>query len=1174
MICKISEVEISVPDKAQKGKFETILQELSIGEAPNQYRRQLESLIANYTDVFAVEDEKLGTTDAMSYTIDTGNAAPVASQRYKTPYYLRKELRRIIDANLKSGLLEPCSSPWAAPVLLVKKSNGKWRLVCDYRKLNTVTIANQYPLPDIDGLIDQMADSTVFSTADLFTGFHQIPCDPDTKQKVAITTEFGQFTWSAMPMGGKNAPAVFQRMMDKIFNSIGSQRLAIYLDDLCLHSKTYEDNLKTIEEVLQILRKNNLKIRAAKTEFLKKRIKFCGAIIENGRRYLNPDKTRAVRELVRPENKKEAASIFGLLNYHRAFIPNFASKAAPINRAMSKGFKWTIEADNALANLKEEIANHVDGLKIPNANVGEFGIETDASEKGIGAVLLYRNDEKSQFQPAAYLSLKFDQAQKNYNISEKELLAGKTAMEKWSHYLLGRRFLWFTDNSCVNWAHRIMSRKLKIAKWLAEISDFDFQTVMTPSKEMHVSDCLSRHHPLTTMDKIEINMVKPSEFAFLQKSDPVLNELFDYHTIDRWPNIQNEDIKEYSRLRSRLTFGEHGELGISKNGFKAIPPKSMYKELLEEYHDNTGHPGIYQTLKEIEQKYYFPSMRDIVTSHIRSCKECQLIKPVNNPLNAPLGHVKAPSQPFERYSIDLIGPLPLTDNHKRYICVSTDLFSKRTNASALRTKEPQEVLQALKNEWLRNPHLPREILMDNGGEFQAVKNFCNTKGLKMSLSPAYHPQTNGECENRNRTLKSRLKLICQLENWDIHLPEIIHQMNSAKHSVTKMSPFEIETGYPGENPSDKYKVTQERRDILLEDIKNRIQENHNKRRSVNEEIHEYQINDLVLCKNTDPREKIYKWTGPMRITFIRKQSLSFTLLNEKTGKILTRHISHIKPFIQRNQNNDHDEESHISPPQKVVENKKIKPSRKARIPYTIITRSNRRDINNEIIQETVNDTPEFVYQIPGPTTESQIEIHPQATLQDQSLNINPANDTIFFDCNSPTSNQEDNVSTDSNGPEIESLTNRIEEAPRPRKLISPVVQRIANLHDRALDKFIKDYKCQIKITSWGALQNKKAKKLEKVNEWIRVNHPDWEKDDEGFYLIKHDALMLESKCYLSSFTIVELKVLAKHMGLDVETTLKPKTAIIAEFTTKAKEKFSFMKCTPGGQLIIDPAHFT
>jgi len=145
--------------------------------------------------------------------------------------------------------------------------------------------------------------------------------------------------------------------------------------------------------------------------------------------------------------------------------------------------------------------------------------------------------------------------------------------------------------------------------------------------------------------------------------------------------------------------------------------------------------------------------------------------------------------------------------------------------------------------------------------------------------------------------------------------------------------------------------------------------------------------------------------------------------------------------------------------------------------------------------------------------------------------------------------------------------------PKPRKLISPIVQRIVDLHDRALDKFMRDYKCNIKMPTWSALQNKKTKKLEKINEWIRLNHPDWETDDQGFFLIKHNALMLESRCYLSSFTIVELKVLAKHMGLEIETTCQPKTAIMAEFKTKAKEKYPFMKCTQGGNLIIDPAHF-
>jgi hypothetical protein len=249
--------------------------ELQIGNAPEKIKTELAKIISRNIEVFAVENEKLGTTDAMAYSIDTGTAAPVASQRYKAPYFLRQEMKKIIDENLKSGLLEPISSPWAAPVLLVRKASGKWRLVCDYRKLNAVTISNQYPLPDIDGLIDTMADSKVFSTADLFTGFHQIPCDEETKKKVAITTEFGQYTWTAMPMGGKNAPAVFQQMMDKIFSEIPKSSLAIYLDDICVHSKTYEENLKAIEKVLKILKNNNLKIRAAKTEFLMKRVKFC-----------------------------------------------------------------------------------------------------------------------------------------------------------------------------------------------------------------------------------------------------------------------------------------------------------------------------------------------------------------------------------------------------------------------------------------------------------------------------------------------------------------------------------------------------------------------------------------------------------------------------------------------------------------------------------------------------------------------------------------------------------------------------------------------------------------------------------------------------------------------------------------------------------------------------------
>ena len=155
--------------------------------------------------MFATDDDNLGETNAVEYDIDTENSAPQAQQRYRTPFYLRNEMNEIIKRKISSGLILPTSSPWAAPVLLVKKANGSWRLVCDYRKLNTVTVSDSHPLPDINDLVTELAESKIFSISDMYSGFHQIPCTARAKEKLAITTESGQFTWNRMPMGAKIA---------------------------------------------------------------------------------------------------------------------------------------------------------------------------------------------------------------------------------------------------------------------------------------------------------------------------------------------------------------------------------------------------------------------------------------------------------------------------------------------------------------------------------------------------------------------------------------------------------------------------------------------------------------------------------------------------------------------------------------------------------------------------------------------------------------------------------------------------------------------------------------------------------------------------------------------------------------------------------------------------------
>ena len=287
---KIIETEIAEEKVKKHASFKEIMDEIKIGACSRPMKNQIEELLFNYQDIFASTDGPISRTDKMEYEIHTTTEVPIAQQKYKTPYFLRGEMKRIIEKNIEQGLMEPCSSPWAAPLLLVRKQNGKWRLVCDYRKLNNVTISDNYPLPEIGDLVNELAESTVFSTTDLRSGFHQIPCTENAKEKLAIVTEDGQFTWKVMPMGGKNCPSVFQRLMDRVFRSMTPNQLVIYLDDLCIHSKTEEEHVKKLESTFKILRESRLQIQASKTNLNMKKVLFCGYEISNGKKRANPAK--------------------------------------------------------------------------------------------------------------------------------------------------------------------------------------------------------------------------------------------------------------------------------------------------------------------------------------------------------------------------------------------------------------------------------------------------------------------------------------------------------------------------------------------------------------------------------------------------------------------------------------------------------------------------------------------------------------------------------------------------------------------------------------------------------------------------------------------------------------------------------------------------------------------
>jgi len=888
-----------------KTKFDQVIMDVKIGTKNKDSISAVHKLIAENLDAFAIDNEPLGQTDKAVYDINTGNSPPVAQARYRTPYYLRDEMKKIIDKNVASGLMEPCSSPYAAPVLLVKKQNGSWRLVCDYRKLNNVTVSDCYPLPAIDDLVTHLSSSKVFSGADLWTGFHQIPCSLDAKQKLAITTDFGQFTWLSMPMGGKNAPSVFQRLMDNVFQSIPQDELVIYLDDLLVHSITEEQNIIQLRRVLQILIANNLKIRATKTEFLMSEINFCGYILSNGSRKPNPKKVEAVQNLNPPRSRTEAQSVFGLLNYHRYFIPNFAQKAAPITSTYKGHFNWTPEAQKALDILKIEISNTALALKIPDVNKAAFVLETDASKDGYGACLFICATKGSHthgskcLRPVEYASRQFDQAQRNYSTLEKELLAGREALRKWSHFLLGRKFVWRTDNTCLQWAHKVRSRILKVSQWLAEISEYDMIIERRPSSTMKISDCLSRNFA-------ELNSlhVTKTDMRDLQSNDEVLERVRHYNSIGRWPHNQSPEIQPYFNRRSDLIFGTSGELLLqSTTGLRTLPTKALTEDIIKAYHDKNGHPGAKQTIDQLERNYFWPTLASDVKQYIQTCHKCQVTKPNLHPKQPPQGLSETPTGPWQMISWDLIGPLPITDLNYKHILTGFDLFSKRVYAVSLKSKNSDIIANSIRRILLQNPQLPMSILTDNGAEFDNtnLSRVCRDFKITHKMGPAYHPETNGGCERANQTLKNRL--FCDdMETWDERLDQTVHTINCSKHAVTGLSPFAIETGNPGRNIQDfvihshnpqqnnTQHIQQTRRKIIEEK-----QVRFNK--FDNERFEPFNMGDIVLAKNMV--SKFPRFLGPLKIIEIRGRGLSYLVKDLQTGRQYSRAVRQLKLYHGR-----------------------------------------------------------------------------------------------------------------------------------------------------------------------------------------------------------------------------------------------------------------------------------
>ena len=459
-------------------------------ELTQEQLKELTSVMIKYQDTFAKDDDDLGRTNMVQHTIDTGTARPIKQGPRRLPMLKREAEQIEVERMLGQGVISPSSSPWSSPTVLVTKKDGKTRFCVDFREVNKVTVKDAYPLPRIEDCIDNLEGAEWFCTLDLQSGFWQVEVDPRDRQKTAFATRSGLYEFNVLPFGLTNSPATFERLMETALRGLQWSECLVYLDDIIVFGRTFEETLNRLTHVFDRIRAAGLKFKPSKCQLFHRAVDFLGHVISKEGVKTQPSKIEAVVNWERPKSKREVKSFLGLTGYYRRFVKDYSKLARPLNKLTGEGvpYIWDENCEDAFQKLKIALTTApVLGYPRPH---GQMVLDTDASGEALGAVLSQIQDGKEVV--LAYLSKSLDQAERNYCITRKELLAVVESCKAWHPYIFGRPVIVRTDNSAVAWAKRMKIPSGQMARWLQRLGTYDLTEVHRPGRVHWNADALSR----------------------------------------------------------------------------------------------------------------------------------------------------------------------------------------------------------------------------------------------------------------------------------------------------------------------------------------------------------------------------------------------------------------------------------------------------------------------------------------------------------------------------------------------------------------------------------------------------------------------------------------------------------------------------------------------------------